>query len=143
MPSGDASEGEATSRASSVVPNPLQHPEPPASESSGELRPEDAQGEDADADMDDVEERVVMTPAQLQDHLEVRFNNFVAESVPKLVKGMVTSLTERLKTLDMLASDVSGMHERTQAQEGKARERQEARRIHPSGAGRAAAAVRD
>lgn len=65
-----------------AVPNPLQHLLLPVS--SDKLRPEGAQGEDLG--MEEVEERFVRPEAQLKD-LEVRFTKYVAESVPKLVKG--------------------------------------------------------
>lgn len=84
-------EADAESQASSAQPKPLQHSPAPGSDSSKELCP----GAEQDDQMGEVAERVVMTPAQMQD-LEASFSDYVAKEVPKLVEGMVTTLTEGL-----------------------------------------------
>lgn len=81
-----------------------------------------------------------MTPAQLQDLLEVRFDKYVSASVRQIVKGMVASLTEGLteqvsaltiahgkseRKLGRLASNLSAMNQRMEAQKAEARERDE------------------
>lgn len=93
VPSAGASEREV-SPASEVPPNPLQDPPPPQSDSTEELRPEGAQ--EVDEKMGEGSERVILSPAQSQELLDVRFNVSVAEAVPKLAKGMVTMRTEGL-----------------------------------------------
>lgn len=79
--------------ASEMPPNPLQHPPPPQSESSDEVRPGGAQevGEEAG----EGSEHFTLSPTQLQE-LRKFVPMLVAEAVPKLIKGLVTAFTEGL-----------------------------------------------
>lgn len=71
-----------------------EHPPSPASDSSDESHLAGAQ--EVDEELAEGLERVILLPAQLSELLETRFHTCVAEAVPKLVKGMVITLTERL-----------------------------------------------
>lgn len=88
--------------------------------------------------MQAAEEKVVVTPAQLRELLETRFNRNVVEALPTMVKGMLSSLTEGRtelvialmvsharsdRKIDRLASSVGALQEKLLAQEVKATER--------------------
>lgn len=107
-----------------------------ASESSEELQTEDA----GDADMEEVEKRIVLTPAQRQAMMEHKLKLSVEEHVPKFVGGMVALMTRELqqqlsglaaappnsdRKLDRVGAVVSELRERLRASEARAQDREE------------------
>lgn len=82
-------------------------------------------------------EAIAMTPSQLQELLESGFNVCIAKEVPKLVKGMVSTLAEGLTKqvtastmahskrdvkIDRIVGSVSAMGQRMRANEAKSQE---------------------
>lgn len=129
----------ASSRASSVVADDAAPQASGSAGTSGAPHPSDEPDDpEDDADMAPPQEHILLTPQQLNELLENRFNAYVKDSVPQMVKGMVKSLTDGLtqqvnalteahvksdKKVDRLSSGVSAIAERMSAQEAASRER--------------------